>query len=307
MDIRMIYEGKDITRDVVITKCVHRDVSRGKCDMLELELDHAATWYKWDPQRDETIEISCGGYSTGKLYLNTIKPEQRHFRILATALPSGSRQKKYDSFEQKTLMEIGARCAAECGLGFQTYGISGGLEYPYLLRAMEGSAEFLSRLAAMEGAALKIVNGACKLIGIQWAQALPRCALLHITTKQQNCVHCYTEHGKFGGIRVVSPFAQASAADATARGYIQTRADLPVRDSAQAGRWARGLLISHNREADMLTLTDAAYNPALTAMAHVTVDGDTDAKGEWLIDEVEHDFFNGRDTLRLLRFVTGIG
>jgi hypothetical protein len=308
MGIRMQYEGKDITQYVVITKCIHRDVSRGRCDMLEMELDHAATWYKWDPKKDDKIIITCDGYTTGTLYLNTVLPERNHYRLLATSMPSGSRQKKFDAWEKKTLSVIGAKCAAECGLGFSLFGISGGLDYPYLIRENETSAAFAARIAAMEGAVLKIVNGAYKLIGIEYAQGLAKCATLHIDTTQQNAVHTHTGHEKYGGITVISPFAQAKAADSAVKGgYIQTLTNLPAKTAGQAGRWARGLLMTQNRAADCLTITDAEFNPALTAMCHVAVDGNTDANGDWLVDEVWHDLYNRRDTVKMLKFVTTIG
>ncbi len=305
--ITMIYGGEDITRQVVITKCVHRDVSRGKCDMLEMELDHAATWHKWKPQKDEKISVSFGGYNTGTLYLNTVRPEENHYRILATAIPGGSRQKKYDAWENKTLSTITAKCAAESGLGFSLYGVSGGLDYSYIVRENEGGAEFVARIAAMEGSVLKIVNGAYKLIGIEYAQGLGKCATLYVDTTQPNAVYTKTGQEKYGGIRVVTPFAQANATDGAAKGYIKTISNLPAKTAGQAGRWARGLLISHNRTAEILTIRDAEFNPAFTAMAHVEVQGNTEAAGDWLVDEVDQDLYNKRSTIRLLKFVTGIG
>ena len=307
MAIRMLYEGTDITQHVIITKCIHRDVSRGKCDMLEMELEHAATWYKWKPQRDDTVSVSFGGYETGKLYLNAVRPEGNHYKLLATAMPSGSKQKKYDSWENKTISTIGSACAAECGMGFSLFGISGGLDYPYLIRDNEGSAQFIARIAGMEGAVLKIVNGAYNLIGIEYAQGLNKCATLFVDTTQQNAIYTNEGNQKYGGIRIITPFAQASASDGAAQGYIQTLTHLPAKNASQAGRWARGLLLSHNREAEALTIRDAEFNPSFTAMARVEVQGNTEAAGDWLIDEVQQDLYNKRSTLRLLKFVTSVG
>lgn len=49
------------------------------------------------------------------------------------------------------------------------------------------------------------------------------------------------------------------------------------------------------------------YNPGLTAMTRIDVDSPTDADGQWLIDEVEHDFFRKTSKAKLLRCVKTIG
>ena len=49
------------------------------------------------------------------------------------------------------------------------------------------------------------------------------------------------------------------------------------------------------------------YNPGLTAMTRIDVDSPTDADGQWLIDEVEHDFFHKKSKAKLLRCVSAIG
>ena len=72
--MNLIYDGTDITPFVNITRCLHRDVSSGRADTLELEMDHAETWYRWKPQTDDAIRLRHGGYDTGRLYLNSILP-----------------------------------------------------------------------------------------------------------------------------------------------------------------------------------------------------------------------------------------
>lgn len=307
MKIRMIYEGRDITDYINITKCLCHDQSRGRCDTAELELDHAAAWYEWQPQRDDRISLSYGGYETGTLYLNTIRPEENKYRIIATSLPSTSRLLSYATFEKKNLSAIVAACAAECGMGFELHGISGGLDYDYLLRENEGCAAFLERIAGMEGAALKCVNGALKLIGILYAQTLSETCSLRVDTQQSHAVYISTRHDKLGGIRVVSPFGEAKATDsAYSGGSVITLCHLPVRSAAQAGRWARGLLLTHNRTAEVLNIESMAFKPCLTALCRVRVEGNTDASGYWLVDEVIQDLYNEHTSVVMLKAITTI-
>ena len=91
--MELYYQGVDIAYMVDITKCIHHEASGGRCDCLEIEMDHAGAWYSWGPKTDDVIVASMNGYQTGTLYLNTIIPQNGKFRILATSVPSAARRK----------------------------------------------------------------------------------------------------------------------------------------------------------------------------------------------------------------------
>ena len=71
-------------------------------------------------------------------------------------------------------------------------------------------------------------------------------------------------------------------------------------------RWARGFLLHHNRQAEELHL-GMEYNAGLTALARIDIKSDTDADGNWIIDEVEHDFIMLKSRAKLYRCITTIG
>ncbi len=290
--MRLIYQGTDITDSVDIVSAVHRDVSDGRCDCLELTLDHATAWYGWEPQTDDTIQLTENGYSTGTLYLNTIVPEGDSFRILATAGKSSTRRKAWASYADKTLEDIFKQCAAESGMESRLYGVEGKLAYPYLIRKNEGCAAFLLRLAHREGAVLKTVSGRYTAIGVLAAQELAAGATIALTAKQQGVTYTRRENTKYASLTVKTPYASATAYDeGAAQGESVILNDLPAMDNAAAGRWARGLLLMHNRRAEMLSI-ESEFNAGFTAMARIDIESGTDMRGEWLVDKVEHDFIN---------------
>lgn len=302
--MNLYYEGVDITGSVNIRRCVHRDVSHGRADSLEIEMDHAAAWYRWGAKTDDTIRILHNGYDTGDLYLNAVYPERDTFRILATSLPSAARRKAWGSFENKSLETIMRHLAAECGLEAKLYGIDAALTYPFLLRRNEGCAAFLDRLGKWEGAVIKTFNGAFRAISVEYAQGLEASRKLLITTDQKGVTYTKRENIKYSGVTVSTPYAQATVFDASASGNnhpILTH--LPARNPAQAMRFARGLLLMHNREAERLNISNT-FDAGMTSMIRVDVEGNTDANGQWLVDEVEHDLYNGQSTAKLLRVLT---
>lgn len=304
MDV--IYEGKNISDDVDVKKCIHRDVSGGRRDMLDIEFEYSNKWFGWQPQRDDKIRIELNGYSTGDLYVNTILPEHGRYRIIATGAKAAARRKAWASYEEKALGAIMATCAAECGMEYGLYGISGGNVYPYMVRENEDSTAFLDRLLTLEGGRLKCLNGKLRGIGIEYAQGQAAGQTVEIDSTQMQARYIHREDVKYAGITIQTPYATASAFDSSASGGVHPVISVhPALNSAQAGRWARGLLLNHNRTAETLEL-GMEYNAGLTALARIDIESSTDAAGEWVVDEVEHDFVILKTRATLMRCVTTV-
>lgn len=305
--MHLFYEGTDITSDVDIVKCTHRDVSGGRCDSLEIELENAAAWYRWQPQRDDAIEVSRDGYSTGRLYLNSVMPEAGKYRIIATSMPSMARRKTYASYENIRLDDLVALCAAECDLDSALFGADADIVYRYLYRRKESAPAFLNRILGLEGSVLKTLNGRLTAISIEYAQNMKAAQTVSINASQAGTHYLRRDNKKMSGITLKTPYAEGGAEDSAASyGLREIYTNHPAIDNAQAGRWARGLLLANNRLAEELTV-GMEFNSGLTAMARIDVDSATDANGEWLVDEVEHDFVNGSSKPKMLRCISTIG
>lgn len=301
MELR--WNGVDITESVNITGCTHREMALGGCDTLELTLDHASVWYRWGPQEDDEIVITHGGWSSGKLYLNSIIPERDQYRVLATSLKSLAGRRRWQSYAGTTLEKIFEKCAAECGMEGRLYGMDGGLPYTYIIRQNEGCGAFLQRLGWMEGMCVKVYDGAFRGIGLLYAQGRDPAMEIEIAADQDGVTYRRREGLKLASLTVQTPEASAIARDTAARGdNAAIFTHLPARDPAQAGRWARGLLMMKNRKAEELTL-ETTLNTAFTALARVDITGSTDMTGKWIVDEAEHDIYNEHTRAVLRRVI----
>lgn len=304
--MEITYQGKDITGYVIPNACVYRDVSHGKADTLDISFSRAASWHRWNPKADDTIQVTEGRLDTGKLYVNTIVPAGNEYRILASSLPSTALRKAWANYKNIKLSEILHRCAVECKMGDGLYGIDGNILYPFLMRQNEGCAAFLERLAQCEGIALKAWGGNFRGIGIEYAQGLNTVRSWEIDAEQEGVKYQHQAGRKYSSLTVKSPWAEATAKDSGAKKGSQIIiSDLPAMDETQAGRWARGLLLSHNREAERLSM-ETKLDPAASAMLRVAITGDTDANGDWLIDEAEHDIYKRKTTVKMLRIIKTI-
>jgi len=287
-------------------KCVGRDTCGARCDSLEIEFENAAGWYSWGPREDDEIIVSQDGYNTGIMYLNTILPEDGKFRILATALPCKARRKEYRSYTNKTIEDIMRACAARTGMSFQIFGIDGKTVIPYIEQENESAAAFLHRLLTWEGARLKCVDGSYTAIGLEYAQGRDAHQKIEISAQQRGAE--YQRGGaKLKGVTVKTPYAEASAEDLTLddRHSSLIVSETPAMNDLQAGRWARNILRFHNLECESLTLA-TGFNPGMTAMTRIDITGATDADGDWLIVDTEHDFYNRATKTRMRRCVGAV-
>ena len=304
--MNIIWQGTDITGYVMVRNAVARDTCGGRCDGLDIEFENAESWYRWGPKEDDEIRIRQDGWDSGVLYLNTIAPGDGKYRVIATSLPCRARQKQWDSFENRSIEEILRRCAAQTGMEFQTYGMDETIKIPYIMRENEGCAAFLNRLATLEGARFKCVNGRYVMISLDWAQDRNPISTINIAPDQDG-----TDYRKLGakdyGCSVITPYAKGTAKDADVSDTkaVTEITEYPALNDIQAARWARNLLREKNRKCEKLTIS-ATFHPAWTAMSRVNIGGGTDADGEWLMEEVEHDLKDGKSRATLYRCVRSI-
>ncbi len=301
--IQLTWNGTDITGYCTITGCIHREAAGGKSDTLELQLDRAATWYRWGPQEGDTISADMEGYATGDLYLAAVIPNGDQYRLIASGMKGAATRKAWDAFENKTFREILDRCTAEIGMTGKIYGMDERLLIPYCLRKNEGVAQFLNRIATMEGFKLKTWNGALRAIYLPWAEEQEPAQMIALNAKTGGITYRRRSSVAWTGLTVKSPWAEAIARDTGIGGNsAPTITTLPARSAAQAGRWARNLLKAHNRQAEELRI-EQRLNAKMGALTRIDITGETDASGAWIVEEAEHDLLH-RSTSALLYRVT---
>lgn len=306
MPVQIIYEGADITKCAEITRCVHTDASHGRADCLDIEMENAEQWFRWKPRPDDSMEAVLEGYSTGRMYLSTILPENGKYRILATATPRAARKKSNGAYENMRLADIAAICAAECSMESALYGIGTDIRHTFALRTDESAPKFIGRLMRMEGAVMKAVQGRLCGISIAYAQGLKAARTIQITDRQEQTQYIRRPEKRLRGVTILTPYTRASATDTGAENtQTETYTHYPALTRAEGFRWARGILLCHNREAEELTF-QTAFDPAFTAMARIDIDSENDCKGEWIVDTAEHDLKNKTSRVRLYRCIDTI-
>lgn len=300
--MNLYYNDIDITDRVNLTAAAVHDLSGGCCDYAELEFDNAALWISWNPKTDDRIEIVHGDYSSGILYVSVAYPDNGTYRMMVTAIPSTARRKLFVSYKNMSLENMTRSCAIECGMDYRMYGIDA-VSYAYMLRNHENCAAFLERIANMEGAVLKCWNGRFTMIGILKAQKLAAMQTIEQSDSFQGFEYVKDEQKRKRKLTVITPYGRYTAEDTGAKGSEEIiKTDVPAMNSAQAARWARGLLLTENRKAETLTI-NGTFNSGQTAMTRIDITGENDISGAWIVHEVVHDFINMTSTATLYRCI----
>lgn len=303
--MNIYYKGTDITDDCDVVACRHTDTV-GQCDFLEMEMEHAPVWNQWNPEADDEIRIEKDGYSTGKLYLAGVLPEEGRYRLWAASMPLAARARKYESFEKKTLSQIMNACAAGCGMKGKLYGLSGAAKYEYLIRENETAPAFISRILDREGAYLKALDGAVVGITLQYCSSLKPVCEITIEQDAQGVDYQRRDEKRLSGIDVATIYASGSATDAEGKGGRILLCSLPARENDEAKRWAKGLLTCKNALCETLAI-EMEFHPGMTAMSRVTVNADGRMAGDWVIKTAEHEFIRKTTRVEMVRVPGSVG
>ena len=304
-DVTLYYRGTDITEDVDIIECVLKDVSGGEADCLNLMVAHADKWFQWGTAKNDTLRVTRAGYDSKTLYLNTIVPEDGAYRIYATGSKAVPYPSRFQKWEKVGFTAIMSTCAGECGMGFSSYGVPAGT-YRYLMRNNLSAPVFMDILANREGAVLKALDGQYKAIGVQYAQGMGAMHQLELDDDQMDSEYIDRRDLSWSSCTIKTIFGNGVAVDSKSGGKSRLITDLPVEDDATAYRWAKGILMMHNRQSEILNI-EMDFNPGYTAMVRIDVKSRTDANGQWIIDRVEQNLLDGRTKARMYRCITGIG
>lgn len=304
--MRIVYEGADITENVMVRGCTVREGCGERCDSLRLEFDGAGRWMRWAPEVGDRIRVTQDGYDSGELLLDSVTPEEGRYTIYAASLPAAARKKVWRSYSGMTVSAIAWSAANLSGMGAELYGMEGNARIPYMEQSQESAARFLNRLCGLEGAVLRCAGGKFHLVDLEYAQARPTAWAVELAADQTGAEY-RRESRRLRALTALSANARATALDpATGKGHVWAEVSCPeIRTAEQAGRWARGLLKDKNRRTEALSL-EVAFNPAIRALERVDVSGGTDYDGAWLVDEAEHDLYEGRTRAKLFRCIKGI-
>lgn len=248
--MKLIYEGIDITKSVAINRCEHETFAENCADRVMVRFsDAAGKWNGWKPNRGDTIRIVEGAADTGTMFISEFITENGLFTIHASALPETCRENADRSWEDIRLFQIGRDIAARHGLTFKSYDIDDQL-YPFIRQEGKTDVGFLNALCRAEGYALAVYD---KQIIVYDEHARESTAATADITVGADGRFEYADRSvqAYGAIALVSGAFRGAFSDPNPLTNRTLRMQSPIAcaSSAEAQRYARGLLRQANKDA----------------------------------------------------------
>ena len=156
--LKVLYNGVDITKAISVNSCVHDMFACSEADRLILKFnDTLKQWDGWQPKNEEIIEVVYGIAKTGKMFIDSVKPENGLYTLRASSTPTDSDKKQNKSWENVRFLQLGKEIADRHGLGFESYGVEDKV-YTYVRQDDEEDFAFLQKRCDLESCAFVVYD-----------------------------------------------------------------------------------------------------------------------------------------------------
>lgn len=316
-EVRLIYEGANISRDIApyFLTMRYTDSGAGKSDNLSITLqDRDGKWRgAWRPKMGDRIEaaivlldwkwpgskqeVDCGVFEVDSLQYNG-PPDTITIEAVAYPIASGLKnEKKTRAWEKVSLRQIARRIADTAGLRLQyeTYDVS----YDRIDQTQQSDIEFLAQLAEKEGATVKITKGAIVVYDDRRFESVP--PVRTIERGVSNVKSYSFDYSIVGASYAACTLTyRDSANNRTIKGTFRvpgaTGPELKINErvesEAEAVRLARNALRRENREAQRASF-QLAGDPGMVQGITVAVKGYGAFDGTYFVETATHSIGGG--------------
>lgn len=167
--MRLLYEGKDITDDVVVDSCVVDVRESGRLPVLKVTFDDAdGDWGGWRPKAGDYIEATsdeaCG---SGKMYVSDANHTRGKMVITAVPVKQPS-MAKVQRWRKSSMLKAVNQMASQLGLGVEVHGAKD-ISFDYLQQTGARNLACMAECCALLGCMLDVFDGTAHVSSIEWA------------------------------------------------------------------------------------------------------------------------------------------
>lgn len=164
--LRVLINGKDITESISVAACIYEMHAEGEADSLAITFaDTQKQWDKWKPSPEgDTVQITDGALDSGKMYLDSIKPENGKYKLAAYSTPKSAFSIQSRSFENLSLPQLAKKIAQENKLTVKLYDVPE-TQFKYSQQKGQNDLAFLQSTCKRAGVSFLVFDEALCLYG----------------------------------------------------------------------------------------------------------------------------------------------
>lgn len=312
--MELLYNGKDIYKDVSINQCWHEMNADKKADSLTIRFNNADNlWDSWNPKTGDQIQVKSGVADSGVMFIDTIAPKEGLMTLTAYSFPPTAKDIKSKSWNDITFSALAQYVADNNGLSLEMYDVQDNT-YKYVAQKNMSDFAFLAQRATLEGCGFLVYNQ--KLIvyneksmeggnsqgTIQIEKGVSmRPDLLMRFEYQDDRINAYEEATITNGM-IKGTY---SCGNGTGK-KLHIPLALPMTDDGEAERFAMNILRSYNKNAQVGIIACKfldKYSPGsvVTLKNEEAASWDCDV----FVFKVRHDYTHGKTRLEFRKKLEG--
>lgn len=304
--ITVKYDGKDITGDVSINRCVHDMYCEGRTDTLNIIFnDNEHVWDSWGVKTNDKISVEYGAIKTGTMFVHMARPRNGLFEIIATSAPATYKDRKNKAWRKIKFKAMAKEIADHHGIGFEAYGVDDVL-YDYILQKNESDFAFLNRRCALEGCAFLVYDEKLVLYSQSYMESQTASESIYVGIDSD---YEYDDKSGwlFGSCKIEQGAYKGSykTSNGSSKVFIPPL-EFTVGSNAEADRYAKNMLRMANKGA----YTGHIYSSVLTgyaaaSMAKLENERAPSWDGDVFLTHVRNDYGRGESKLFFRRPIDG--
>lgn len=274
-------------------------------ELLVVFNDTSHRWDSWSPGNEDDIEVVDGGARTGKMWVESVRPENGKMALRAFSTPPTAKDANSKSWENVKLLQLGAEIAGRHGLRFESYHVTDQL-YEYVRQDNLPDFLFLEQRCALEGAAFLVFDGTLVLYGEAALEAQKPAGTIEATP---DCKFEYNDNASaaYGKCEVVNGNMSGSFSVSSGSSKVLHKV-LPLRmaTQAEANRFAAGMLRYENKNsATGILPTGILRDYAAGSVAEIKTKGAGSWNGSAFLYHVRHDYVAEKSKVFFRRPLSG--
>lgn len=289
--MKVRYHDVEITDNIDVCACCAEQHSNKRADSVRLVFsDNRKRWDLWKPNTRDTIEVSEGACTTGKMFVHSMLPQNGAYTLFGLSAPGAAWESVNKSWQDVKLSELISEIAGRCALTVQ--GSVEAFKYAYVQQD-KPNLRFLQERLTLEGYRMLVYDGRLVIYDGSLEQQRVETDLAVSTQAYR-----YQVQKEITGLTVAFGSYVGVAGDGSHAMTLETA----VQSEAEANRFAANLLTDVNHDA-WRGYVDLSYSAQLAAgtVAALTTEGAPTSDGIVFISDVRHDFYNHKTRVFLRR------
>lgn len=289
--LKILYNGKDITKDISVSSCIHDMFASSQADTLTIKFnDSKRLWDGWKPTKEDTISVSYGIAKTGTMFVDSVVPENGLMTLRASSIPPTALNKTDKSWENVHLMQLAKEIAERHGLGFESYDVSDKI-YTYVRQPNIPDFEFLQQRCNLEGLAFVVYDKKLVLYDEEKLETANPVKKVKITSEND---FTYTDSSQKGYGKLIVTNGDLKGEYSSSNGLTNTLTQTiatTISGQNEADRFAKGLLRQANKN-----LTKGVFKLPLMreysagSVVAIETDGTSTWNGNGFVSHLRQDY-----------------